>query len=101
LLDASEPMSPIRLDEDDEDDIQAGARPVIVATDKSERINPAVEYDVLTLGDLDAASLKTRLNELGQDGWLLVGTSPYFVFRRNKAPEKASPKKRVGFGIDA
>lgn len=70
-----------------------------VVETKADRLNPEVEYDVLDLVSLAPEALKTRLNELGQEGWMLVSTSPSFIFRRLKKSEEGKTKARVGFSV--
>ena len=85
---------------DDEDDENVAVRPPQVDSKSGEdRINPPTEYDVLDIGDLHPDALKKQLNEMGDEGWALVSTSPYFVFRRMKKPEDKKPRARVGFGV--
>lgn len=55
------------------------------------------EYEVL--GDLGKEKdLKDRLNKLGQKGWILVSTTPAFIFRRPKLPQEEKLRAPVGFG---
>lgn len=89
------PMGP-RADEEEEEHSHTALHTPVVES-KSDRLNPEVEYEVLALSE-DPKVLKQKLNELGQDGWQLVATTPAFVFRRMKRPEE-KPKTRVGFSV--
>jgi hypothetical protein len=51
------------------------------------------EYEILE--DL-GSDPKAKLNELGNDGWMLITAKPY-VFRRPKPPEEAKTRGPVGF----
>jgi hypothetical protein len=86
-----------RADEDDDDDDHGGApRAPMVESGKGERLNPPTEYKVV---DLSGANLEAKLNELGEEGWALVATTPSFIFRRMKKVDEGKKKARVGFGI--
>ncbi|HEY9721707.1 MAG TPA: hypothetical protein V6D47_06815 [Oscillatoriaceae cyanobacterium] len=89
------PMGP-RADEEEEEHHGTALRTPMVDS-KSDRLNPEVEYEVLALSD-DPKALKAKLNEMGQDGWQLVSTTPAFIFRRMKRSEE-KPKTRVGFSV--
>lgn len=81
-------------------DKEEGAAPLTpVVSTKSDKLNPEVEYDVLSLPGDDPKALKDKLNELGADGWQLVAASPLFIFRRMKKADEEKPKSRVGFSI--
>lgn len=88
-----------RMDEDDEDDAVSVRPPVVSSKTGEERLNPPTEYDVLDLADLGADALKKRLNDLGEEGWALVATTPHFIFRRMKKAEEKKSERRVGFGF--
>lgn len=51
------------------------------------------EYEILE--DL-GSDPKAKLNELGDEGWMLLTAKPY-IFRRPKAPEDAKIRGPVGF----
>jgi hypothetical protein len=89
-----------RADEDDDDDDDHGSsvRAPQVDSGKGERLNPPTEYKVVDLSGA-GANLEAKLNELGEEGWALVATTPSFIFRRMKKTEEAKKKARVGFGI--
>lgn len=91
-------LSPRMDDEEDEETI-ALRQPVVDSKSTEDRTNPPTEYDVMELGDLEPDALKKKLNELGDEGWALVSTSPYFIFRRMKKQEEKKAKARVGFGV--
>ena len=90
----SNPVSTPRLEKEE------GATPLppVVST-KSDKLNPEVEYDVLSLPGDDPKALKDKLNELGAEGWQLVAASPLFIFRRMKKPEEEKKRGRVGFSL--
>lgn len=81
------------------DEDATAVRPPVVEGGSEARLNPPCEYEVLSLDDLAPAALKERLNQLGDEGWALVATSPSFIFRRIKKTEEKKPRARVGFGI--
>jgi hypothetical protein len=87
--------------DDDDDDENVAVRPPVVSSSKGaeEKMNPPTEYEVLELAGESPEALKKRLNELGEDGWALVATTPAFIFRRMKKTEEKKPERRVGFGI--
>src|SRR5689334_9878157 len=88
---------PTRADEDDDDDEpSSGVRAPMVDSGKGDRLNPPMEYKVVELGGAD---LEAKLNQLGEEGWALVSTTPSFIFRRMKKTEEGKKKARVGFGI--
>lgn len=91
-------LAPV-MDDDDEDENVSVRPPVVSSKSGEERLNPPTEYDVLDLSGLDADSLKKRLNEMGEEGWALVATTPHFVFRRMKKSEEKKAERRVGFGV--
>lgn len=93
------PLPTPRSDDDDEEETTTMRQPVVDSKLKEDRLNPPVEYDVKDLVDLDPTELKDKLNELGKDGWALMATTPYFVFRRMKKQDEEKPKARVGFGL--
>lgn len=87
-------------DDDDHDHDEGGSRMAAPVVDSGkEAFNPPVEYEVLDLAGLSAEAVKAKLNELGQEGWSLVGAQPFAILRRAKKPEDAKPKHRVGFGL--
>lgn len=88
-----------QMDEDDDDESVSVRPPVVSGKPSEERLNPPTEYDVLELADLSPDALKKRLNELGEEGWALVATTPAFIFRRMKKTEEKKNERRVGFGI--
>ncbi|MEB3198249.1 MAG: hypothetical protein VKP62_13695 [Candidatus Sericytochromatia bacterium] len=93
----TKPVSPVSHDEDEES-ISLRA-PVVAAKAGEDRLNPPMEYEVLDLAGEKSEALKQRLNQLGQEGWVLVAAAPLYVFRRARKPEDAKPKGRVGFGL--
>jgi hypothetical protein len=82
-----------------EDDDNVAVRPPVVDNKAEERLNPPTEYETLDLAGLAPGALKDRLNALGQEGWVLVATTPTFIFRRMKKVDTEKPKARVGFGL--
>lgn len=86
-----------KMDDEDEETNTALKAPVVDS--KSDRLNPEVEYDVLDLSNETPEALRNKLNELGKDGWQLVGTTPHFIFRRMKKSEDVKLKKSVGFSV--
>lgn len=90
-------LAPRYDDEDDHDQGGTALRAPVVDAAK-DRLNPEMEYEVLSLTGDDAA-LKTKLNDLGKDGWVLVSTAPSFIFRRIKKTEDEKKKSRVGFSL--
>lgn len=90
------PISP-RMDEDDDENTPLRA-PVVEAP-KADKLNPEVEYEVLDLTGTSGEALKTKLNELGKDGWVLVAAQPSYIFRRLKKAEEEKKRGRVGFSV--
>lgn len=86
-----------RFDEEEEHEHTSAPRAPMVDAGK-DRLNPEVEYEVLALSG-EPNALKTKLNELGTEGWQLVATTPAFIFRRAKKPEEKAQKGRVGFSL--
>jgi hypothetical protein len=86
-------------DDDDHDHSSASVKAPSVDSGKTDRLNPPIEYEVLDLDDLAGGELKKKLNEMGEEGWALLTTSPSFIFRRIKKTEDEKKKGRVGFGI--
>lgn len=87
------------MDDDDDDENVAVRPPVVSSKAGEERLNPPTEYEVLDLAGESPEALKKRLNELGEEGWALVATTPSFIFRRMKKTEEKKAERRVGFGI--
>lgn len=88
-----------RLDEDEDEETTSLRAPQVDSKSGEDRLNPPTEYDVMELDNLGADALKKKLNEMGDEGWALVSTSPYFIFRRMKKGEEKKPRARVGFGV--
>ncbi|MEB3285720.1 MAG: hypothetical protein VKN33_10585 [Candidatus Sericytochromatia bacterium] len=82
------------------DDETTTVRPPVVEASGESRLNPPSEYEVLALADLSPEKLKQRLNELGEEGWALIATTPSFIFRRLKKTEEKKQRPRVGFGVN-
>lgn len=97
--DAFEPWGPARADEDDDHDHGTSLKAPVVDSGKPDRLNPPMEYEVLDLASLSGETLKKKLNELGEEGWALLTTTPQYIFRRLKKTEDEKKKARVGFGI--
>lgn len=87
----------VRMD-DEEDMPSTTVRPPVVEAGK-DRLNPPVEYEVLDLAGTGADALKAKLNELGNDGWVLVAAEPSFIFRRVKKADEEKKRGRVGFSV--
>lgn len=88
-----------KMDDDDEEDSVTVRPPVVSSKSGDEKINPPTEYEVLELAGESPEALKKRLNELGEEGWALVATTPAFIFRRMKKSDEKKPERRVGFGF--
>ncbi len=92
-------LATVMDDDDDEDDAVSVRTPVVTSKSTEERLNPPTEYEVLDLAKESPEALKKRLNELGDEGWALVATTPAFIFRRMKKSEEKKNERRVGFGF--
>ena len=70
------------------------ANPPVPEIVESKESKQEWEYEVVSDMGKD---LKTRLNELGADGWILTATEPAFIFRRPKKVEPSTFRAPVGF----
>lgn len=94
-----EPILAPHMDDEDEDEGNSPMRKSPVVDSGKDRLNPEVEYEVLDLAGESPDALKTRLNDMGKEGWQLLTTTPSFIFRRMKKTEEEKKRARVGFSV--
>ncbi|MBI6547155.1 MAG: hypothetical protein HY692_10200 [Cyanobacteria bacterium NC_groundwater_1444_Ag_S-0.65um_54_12] len=71
--------------------------PAVPQVSEGKDVKQEWEYEVLSLVGSETREMKEKLNELGVQGWLLVATTPVFIFRRPKLGEPEHFQGPIGF----